>query len=311
MNFFQFLDRYPHARPRAFIYAVSGDPNAFREDLIKTIRDRHMPGDLDYHRVEVSSEAQAINALSQQPVGSHRLVEIGDFEDWGNRQYLAQWIATRRFSNVIPIFWSRKRSPRTDNDFAQTIIKKGWWVVVRRPTHEQMTAWIQKKFKTSDAVSQAIIDVTGTDLARIRSMIMKLSHMTDGKPPRLRDVEEASMGYVSTIFAVADHILQRRRHRAMVLVDASSSLGILTIMRRRVKEMIHVRSLDQRGESAQSISELANIPLFLIGGLIERSKSISFERAAAVLSVIAEAEIDITAKGFDSETVLRRVVLEI
>ena len=293
------------------MYAVAGDPDVFREDIIKTVRERHMPGDLDYHRVEVNSEAQAIAALSQQPVGSHRLVEIGDFETWGNRQYLAQWILTRRFSNVIPIFWSRNRNPRTDNDFAQAIIKKGWWVVVRRPTHEQMIVWIQNRFKTSEAVSQAIIDVTGTDLARIRSMIMKLSHMTDGKPPRLRDVEEASMGYVSTIFAVADHILQRRRHRAMVLVDASSSLGILTIIHRRVKELIHVRFLDQRGESAQSISDLANIPLFLVGGLIVRSKAISFDRAAEVLSVIAKAEIDISAKGYDSETVLRRVVLEI
>jgi len=174
-----------------------------------------------------------------------------------------------------------------------------------------MTEWITSKYNTTETVAEAIIDVTGTDLARIRSMVTKLSHMTDGRPPRLKDVEEASMGYVSTIFAVADHILARRRTRAMALVDATSSLGILSIMRRRLKELIHVRHLHQRGEDAVSISDIAGIPLFLVGGMVERSKSLSFDRAAQLLSVVANAEVDITSNRYDPETVLRRVVLEV
>ena len=108
MNFFNFIDRFPAWKPRTFVYAISGEPDVFREDIIKAIRARHSPGDLDYHRVEVSSEAHVLQLLDMQPAGSHRLVEIGDFENWGDRQYLSQWIETRTQANTIALFRSRR-----------------------------------------------------------------------------------------------------------------------------------------------------------------------------------------------------------
>lgn len=310
MNQFEFYLRYPLARPKAFIYAVSGEPDSFRDHIVNQIRLRHRPSDLDYQRVSVKSESQALQLLTLQPTKGHRLIEIGDFEDWTDRSYLAQWLGSRKQPNIIPVFVSKKRSPDTKNPFVQAIIQKGWWIVVRRPSYETMVAFVQDRYRLPESQAKSVVDSTGTDILRVHSLMAKLFYFTDGHVPTSDDIRTVSSGYASTVYQLVDDIIEGRKAKAISLIDASATVGLLTLLQKRVSTLIVVRQLSQRGEQAQEISERAGVPLFLVGGIIERSESISFERAARLLGLIAEADADVTVRGYNLQTVLYRLILQ-
>lgn len=308
MNYWQFLARYPKTRPRAFLYAISGDDTPSRDDAIDRIIKRHRPSDLDFYRGEVKNETQALKILAQEPTRGHRLVVLSDFEAWGERQFLGEWLDSRKFANIVPVFISNRKSPKTDSLFAQTIIRKGWWIVTHRPSREQIIEFCRSTYNVSEPVATLISDVVGTDLARVRNIILKLQHMTDGKPPTLRDVEEAALGYQSTAFATVDALVDRKRARVLQLVDMSQIPSVLTLMRRKVEQIIQVRSLMQQDEMPVRISEQTNIPLFLVPGLMEKAKTVSFDRAASILTEIALADVDIHVHRYDPATVFTRMV---
>lgn len=311
MNFFQFVQRFPHKKPNAFLYAVSGEADAFRDEIVSRIVTRHRPGDLDFVKGVAANEAQAISALAIQPTRGHRLVVLSDFDRWGNRDMLAQWIESRKSGNIVAIFTSTAKSPKTDNSFAQVIIRRGWWVVCRKPDREDVVAFLSTAFDLKGSVAETVVDSVGTDFNRIRNLITKLRFMTGGKHPSVKDIEEAALGYVSTAFATVDALIDKRKPKALNLLDHAQIPAILTLLRRRFEQLIQVRALESVGRSPQEIAEQTNIPLFLIGGLIAKSKTVTLDRCARALSLIAEAEIDMTVNRFHAPTVFYRMVLQI
>lgn len=311
MNAFQFKTRYPTRRPKAFIYAIAGESVAFREDIVHQIRQRYRPDDLAYQRAHVTNQAQALKVLSLQPTKGFRLVELTDFDQWPETDLLAQWVSTRVYPNIIPVFISASRAPSTKTPFAKAIIRNGWWVVCYRPSREQMQTFLGDKFRLPIPAADAMIDVVGTDLHRIQTLIEKLKFMTDGKLPTRADVEEAALGYVSTIFALTDAIFDRRKTRAMALAPGASTRSVLSLLRRRTEQLIKVRAIARQQPDPRYVSEQTGVPLFLVTSAIEKAKTVSLDRAAQILSLIAQAEIDLTIRRFNDEVVLRRLIIEL
>ena len=148
MNYFQFLSRFPHKKPNAFIYAVSGKYENYRMDLIKRIRSRHRPGDLDYVTINTKSGLQALSSLSQSPMGTYRFIEISDFIHWYEDHLISDWLQRNKYPKTIVLFIS-DRKPSTDNLFAQFVIKYGWWVVCNSPNPEQVGDYLCKTYNLS------------------------------------------------------------------------------------------------------------------------------------------------------------------
>lgn len=310
MNYFEFLARYPLSRPKAFLYAVSGEPESYRDDIVHMIRARHRPSDLDYHRATIQNETQALQLLTLQPTRGHRLIELTDFEQWKSRDYLTEWLKSRSMPNIIPVFVSHSRSPDTKNEFAQIIIRKGWWIVCHRPTFDSVLNYVSQRYSLPEQQSRVVLDYAGVDLARIQTVMLKLKYYTDGRLPSLTDIRDVATGISSTVYAVVDDILEGRKARALANMDAGSILGILTLLQRRLVALVKIRQGLQRQASVVDLAQEANMPLFLIPGMIERAKMISFERAAKLMTLIAQADADITVRDFDSETVIRSLLLQ-
>lgn len=308
MNYFEFLQRYPHARPGAFLYALSGE-QAFRDDLVSRIRKRHRPSDLDYLRVTVKNEAQALEALEAQPTHGHRLVEISDFGLWKSHQFLVEWLKTRRFANVVVLFVSDEKSPKTDNEFAQFLIRKGWWVVCRKPDKASMEEFIQSEYHVDPHIVTGIVEVSGTDLSRVRNLMAKVFLVVKGRPT-LQDIEDAAGGYEPSVFRAVDSYLSKKKNRALTFLSPTQSAQFLTVLRKKTEQLMMIRALMKKDEQIADVARLSGVPLFLIGNAIELSKTISFDTGFRILAAVSKAESR-TLEGCDVYTAVVRLITDI
>lgn len=309
MNQFEFLQRFP-ARGRTQAYAIAGEPESFRDHVLNAIVTRHRPSDMDFTNVTTKSAAEAINLLSLSPVGTHRMVVLRDFSSWKDRFLLEEWLSRFVSPTIVPVFVSAEKSPDTKNNFVQYFVRKGWWVVCTRPTSDAMTEFVIAKYHLVKSVASLLVEYSGADLNRIHMMVYKLYHLTGGLPPLAEDVYAAVSGYTATIYVLVDLMIEGKRKQAAQLLESHISLGLLTLLQRRLRILLRAREMAINGTDYQSAASQLKMPLFLVPAVMEKSRGIAFERLARLSQVVAVADRDVTVRGCDLQTVLTRLLLE-
>jgi len=307
MNWFQFKERFPHWKPNCYLYAVSGEAS-FRDDAVADIRARHRPSDLDYVRVRARSEAAVLSYLEAEPTRGHRLVEVSDFDTWGNRMFLTEWMKSRKQPNIVVIFVSESSSPSTKNEFAQFIISKGWWVVCTRPSQQNMKDYLMRIGNLRDGPAERLVELAGTDLQRARNILLKVG-LLGIKYPSIDDIENASVGTTSSVMLAVDSFISGRKLRTLELLSDDRLSQFLTLLRKRLEQLMIVRAGLKRNDSVQEIAQSSGIPLFLVAGAIGQAKTVTVDKAMGILTRISQIEAG-SFKGQDLGLLVTRLIME-
>lgn len=313
MNSLQFIARYPAAKPKAFIYAISGPNDALKAECLAIIRKRHAPHrtDVDTIQANTNDPTSALNILAQSPLGLQRTVEIGDFDTWKNKDLIYSWLITRNHPTIIPILLSTHK-PRTDNQLAQLIIRKGWWVVCYDPQPYQLSEYLAERYHLSESSADELTTRAGNDLRKARAILLKLAHLTSS-PPTPDLIREVATSYEGSAFTLIDQIIEGNKAAALETMESVETHGILTLLRMRIQSLMHIRHLRSMTKSLmpQQLAAATGTPMFRLGQYVSQSETIPIDKAAEMLTKIANADYDITVRGLRSGPTIKRLIVNL
>ena len=265
--------------------------------MIQKIRDRFAFGDLNVFRVQAANELEALHALSLEPNKGSIFVWLSDFMEWKGRDQLARWLNARKWATVVVLFTSAAQNPSTKNDFIQTIISKGYFVVCREASHEKMIKFVSERYALPKPLAEAIVSHTGTDLFRVQTVVRKLYYLSDGKMPSIDLIPLVSMGVVSTFQMVADQILLGDV-AVFSVVGSVASPSFLLYLRRRALTYLKLRPYVDSYEKHALISAKLNIPVFVVSSMLQKAKRMNASRLIALISACERMEKDVVCSGY-------------
>lgn len=294
MNFSQFIDRFPAKYKRLYFFAGK---HFFVNECVMMVRDYVNPDtDFDFIRLYSPNEAAVIDALREQSVTGSRLVIVEEPllpEKWSNA---AKWVE-RLPKDISVVFWTSRDDIDTKNDFIQTVIRKGFYVMCKDldQYEGELHEWVKKELDPADegAVNE-IVQHLGSNYAAIRMEAKKLRTVTS----RHLDAQTVTklLGYPEPrdVFDLLESIGDRDKKRALetsIRIESSSSgLGFVGLLEHRFRQLILVHYLRSRGLENRDIIIRLKIHRFYAGQIMKLAKQFPAARCRKALLMLQEVD---------------------
>lgn len=290
MNAWTFLKSYPHRRPQANVYYVTGVNDSLRHVVLSRIRNR-LKTDSTYVDIkDTKSEYDAISALSQDVISRSRYVELACVDTWQSNSLFTSWLRTSLTSRVNLVLTSITKI-KTDNELAQYVISKGWFVTCVNPSFETLVDYVMTEYHLDEEVTSSLVFLSGDDYMRIKSLLLKTYHLTGGKVPNIQSVKEASVGYESGIFPLVELVLEGR---AVIHYDDIIEIqpqSFVTQLRRRLIQLMIVRALKDTNVSQLEIAKESGVPIYRLRESFNLAMLFTGPEIKRWLGLIAETEL--------------------
>lgn len=287
MNGSQFLERWPQAQKRLFLFGGGKDHD--RLTLFYTVCDfwRKKVDELDFVRLHSPSLAEINEACRADPLNSkYRVVCATEFiwpdpEDTDDAEEKAK--RRRQFESLLKVTSNMPRdlvlimsttheNPLTKNDLAQSIITKGYWVVLKNVDVETAGNLLAHYTDWDEDLRLEVIESVGTSLAELLSFLRVLRVYSSEPGPE--DVRTFLTGFVrGTVFDLTDAISMKDAARALALAQDDIAIGpLIGSLDRKLTSLLQFMAEMRQGRTPKEAALALRLPGFIVHGLFEASK---------------------------------------
>lgn len=287
MNGTQFLERWPAKPGRLFLFGGGKDHD--RLALFYTVCDfwRKKVGEYDFVRLHAPTFAEINENCRADPlVSKYRVVcatefewpdpeETDDAEEKAKRR--RQFDSLRKITANLPrdlvlIMSTTHENPLTKNDLAQSIITKGYWVVLKNVDVETASNLLAHYTDWDEDLRLEVVESIGTSLSELLSFLRVLRIYSD--EPKPEDVRSFLTGYVrGTVFDLTDAISMKDAPRALALAQDDIPLGpLIGSLDRKLTSLLQFMAEMRQGRTPKEAALALRLPGFIVHGLFEASK---------------------------------------
>lgn len=314
MNFTQFVDRFPGKYKRVYFFGGKG---FFVNECVRMVRDFVNPDmDFDFIRLSEPSEAAVIDALREQSTTGTRLIIAEDPtipEKWDSA---AKWIE-KMPKDLHLVMHTTRDDIDTKNDFLQTVIKKGFFVLCRDlDAYEgELHEWVKQELEPADdGAATELIHHLGSNYGAIRMEAKKLRIVTS----RHLDAQTVTklLGYPEPrdVFNLLEAIGDRNKKSALetlTRIEASTSgLAFVGLLEHRFRQLLLVHYLRSRGVDNRDIIIRLQIHRFYAGQIMKLSKQFNIAMCRRALSLLQETDYKFR-RGYPFKQVVPLFIVEL
>lgn len=175
-------------------------------------------------------------------------------------------------------------------------------------TGTALLAWITQAAHTrgveieSDA-RHALVEVVGSDLARLENEISKLAGFASGRSITKNDVDLLVKSHITTsIFKLTDGIGQKNRSAALThlhtLIDSGEDLYMmLPMITRQFRILVCVKDLMDQGKRKDEMIRELQLHPFVISNTMMQARNFTFEQLRRAYSLLVELDTQIKTGG--------------
>lgn len=176
----------------------------------------------------------------------------------------------------------------------------------------------QNEVKISGDALALFCSMTGGSLHEIHSELEKLlNYIGTSQLIDVKDIQAVvSRGRAENIFELGRAVGQGHSAQALMLVwnltaSGEAPLKILSMLVRHFRQLWKVRELQVKKYTHKDIAQLAGVPFFVVGGLIQQGKRFSRRDFVRMFEMFVETDLAMKSSGADSESLLDRLVLKL
>jgi DNA polymerase-3 subunit delta len=204
----------------------------------------------------------------------------------------------------------------------KTVSKEGRAVEFVTQKEETLTRWIlgrltKENKKITGNVMHLFLEKTGTNMDNIDRELEKLICYTMGKEViEAEDVEAVVTGQVENkIFDMMNDIAEHRQKEALaryydLLSLEEEPFGILSLLMRQFRILLHVKDMASKGHDQKSIAETVGIPPFAVRKNIAQAKGFSYDRLKEALAEGADLELASKSGRIDKQLAVELLILK-
>lgn len=287
MNGTQFLERWPAKEGRLFLFGGGKDHD--RLALFSLVCDswRKKVGALDFVWLHNPTMVQVSEAARVDPLQSKfRVVaavemawdDPSDADEVGQkRSRQRQFDSLYRLTSTLPrdlvlLMSTHHENPLTKNDLAQSIITKGYWVVLKPVDRGEAVEFLQRLTLWEEDFSLEVVDSIGTSLGDLLAFL-RLAKLLS---PELEEatVSKLLAGHVrGTVFELVDAIIMKKLELAYSISADELPMGqVVGALDRKLTSLVQFVAEMKRGRSPKEAALALRLPGFIVHGLYEASK---------------------------------------
>lgn len=312
MNFTQFVDRFPVKAKRCYFFCGQ---NFFVNEGVQMVKDYIRPDlDFDFQRLFSPTESAVIDSLRIQAVVGPRLIVADspkEFEQW---QQAPEWL--HKMPSDVNIVFTHTEDVLTTNPFVQEIIKKGFFVSCREldEYEGELFQWIQKELEPCDegAVNE-IIQLLGSNYARIRQEIRKLRIVTEGLLTAQNVTKLLGLPEPRDVFNLMENLGARNKELALEtclrIEESASALGFVGLLEHRFRQLAYLHYLRAGGVEDRDIVIRLKIHRFYISQVLALSRQFSPQHCRQALKMLETMDHQLR-RGADFAVVIPKFIVQ-
>lgn len=311
------------------VYLFSGEEELMKWEWLQRLRATLLPDGLEEMnetRLPPSADAtQIIAACETLPfMADKRLVVIEDsafFAAKGREEEterLCAYVAEPP-STVCLVFYCRGQVD-TRRKLTQRIAKRDGIVAFDYLSEPDIARWANKRLSAAgqsirqDALDELVLR-SGRALAALKGELEKLTAYAHGRDVITRkDVEEmVAPSLESSIFTMMDHIIEGRAQAAYqglykLVQSGESRIGILAMLNRAYRNLLHTRALLEEGSSAPEIEKKLGISGYVSKRLIRQVRLLDVPFLRGALALCVDTDYAIKSGQMREDVALERAI---
>lgn len=316
------------------VYLFSGPEEWIKQEALEALRAQLLPPGLEQLNditLEGVTAQQIIDASETMPMMCDR--RIVTVRDWApllpgkskneeeEAERLVKWLDNPP-DTCVTVFYLRSE-PDGRKKAATSLKKKGIPVVFDYLTDSELSKWATKRLKPlgkkiSASAINTLVFMAGKDLTRLAGEIDKLAaYIEDRTEITENDVKEivsASLEY--NIFELLNRLLEGNMAEAQrttnsLLQSGQTSIGILAMLSRQLRQLAHVRYASDAREPLQRTQELLKLNPYAAKKIAQQCKARPAEVFRALYEQCVQMDYDIKSGRLRDSVALDSILLKI
>jgi DNA polymerase III delta subunit len=190
--------------------------------------------------------------------------------------------------DLVLIISTDHDNPLTKNDLAQSIITKGYWVVLKQVDVSTAMAFLENMTGWEEELRLEVIESVGTSVGELLAFIrlIRLAY----QDPTEEEIREFLTGYIrGTVFDLTDAIAMKDLEQALALARDDLPLGqLIGSIDRKLTTLVQFMAEMRRGRSPKEAALMLRMPGFIVHGLYEASKRWNTSEILMMFPTLAE-----------------------
>jgi hypothetical protein len=302
MNMFQFLERWPAKEGRLFFFGGGKDHDRLSAYYLVADAWRKKTDKLDFVRLHNPSMIEVAEACRRDPLNGKFTVVAATEMKWedpdDSQEAEVRARRTQQFEALKGITASLPRDlvlimstpferPLTKNPLAQSIITKGYWVVLTQPDVETAVRLLNNITTWDQELIFEVVESVGPSPAELLSFLRVVKLAGEPTPERVRGYLQGSMR--GGVFELVDAIVMRDADTAFRLAANDPPLNmVLGQLDRKITSLLQYLGERRRGRSPKEAAQMLRMPGFVVHGLYEAEKRWRPAELLELFSTLAE-----------------------
>lgn len=210
-----------------------------------------------------------------------------------------------------------------NNKLFKNVKKAGDVIEFKKISNIEMTNYIVKKFRKYNKIisnndADYIVFLKGNGLTDINNEIDKITNYTGKRDTVTKnDIDNViTKSAEVNIFQMVDYIGGKRTGFAIKILnkmidDGENILGILSMIDRQLRIILHVKLLKKQGYGFRQISEKLKLSSFVVSKLLKQADNFTEEQLEAGLNLCFETDYMIKTGNTDDITAINMALIKI
>lgn len=310
------------------VYIVAAPDSLLAERLVAAVRDQVAPPEVRAFNYEVieggrlSADAILAAVTTLPMMAKRRMVLVRDLSGLSAKELekLIPYVEDPAPETVLVAL-----CPKLDGriKFFQRAKKAGWVHQLSAP--KKLEGWLgaevdRQGVKISRAAQRRLIDVVGSDLARLSLSLEQLALYAGDRAIESDDVDDLiASTRERSVFELTDAIGDRDVQRALRAVSSlcdqrQSAIGVVMMLARHVRQLAQVVDATERGVPRRGLAREIGVPPFVADKLASQARRYDKRNLARGLELLARADRELKGMGSSLKVLGRplaeRVMLE-
>lgn len=316
------------------VYLFTGPEEWIKREALETLRAKILPPGLEQLNdltLEGVSAQQIIDAAETMPMMCDRRIVV--VRDWApllpgkskneedETEHLQKWLENPP-ETCVTIFYMRTE-PDGRKKATTLLKKKAAPVTFDSLTDSELLKWSAKHIKASGKkistpAVNTLVFMAGRDLTRLAGELDKLSayieDRTEITETDVKEIVSASLEY--NIFELLNRLLEGNLAEAQKMTNSllqggQTSVGILAMLTRQLRQLAHMRLASDAGEPVQRTQELLKLHPYAAKQIARQCKARPAAAFKALYEHCVSVEYDIKSGRLRDSAALDSVLLKI
>ena len=312
------------------VYLLYGTETYWHEAIIRRLRERLLPAGDSLNLAVLDGRSASVQEVLEQAstvpfLAERRMVVVRDCELLAGKGAAADDAALLRYlDDPVPttcLVFRHEGEVDARRPLIRRFREKGWAVACRPLRDAALAAWLQEeaarwgKELEPEAVAW-LVEAGEPDLHRLAQEIAKAAAYA-GDRPRIRGADVQAVGVAATtaaVFDLVDAIAERRRARALVLLDRLLAAGepplrLLALVARQFRILAYACCLQERGGNPGQLQQLLGLHPYVARKAWQQARHLTGDEAFAALATILETDVAIKQGRWPERLALERLVM--